>query len=67
MECAQTAGIDLPLNALVLEDACARVWIAYNDPLYLVQRHRVATCPIAEKLAKALADIIVVAVIAPNP
>lgn len=66
IECAQTAGIDLPLKALVWEDAGAQVWIAYNDPLYLAQRHGVATCPVAEKLAKALADI-VAAVIAPKP
>lgn len=35
MECAQTAGIDLPLKALVWEDAQGQVWIGYNDPAYL--------------------------------
>jgi uncharacterized protein (DUF302 family) len=65
MECAQTAGIDLPLKALVWEDASAQVWIAYNDPMYLAQRHSVVTCPVAEKLAKALAGI-ADAVIAPK-
>lgn len=35
MECAQTAGIDLPLKALAWEDATGQVWIAYNDPKYL--------------------------------
>jgi len=65
MECAQTAGIDLPLKALVWEDASAQVWLAYNDPIYLAQRHGVATCPVAEKLTKALAGI-ADAVVAPK-
>lgn len=64
MECAQTAGIDLPLKALVWQDAGGQVWIAYNDPKYLSQRHGVASCPVTEKLATALAAMIE-AVIAP--
>lgn len=54
MECAQTAGIDLPLKALVWEDASAQVWIGYNDPGYLAQRHEVAQCPVVDNLRKAL-------------
>ena len=34
-----TAGLDLPLKALVWEDADGKTWIAYNDPAYIVQRH----------------------------
>jgi len=34
-------AIDLPLKALVLEDANAGVWITYNTPEYLQQRHGV--------------------------
>ncbi|MDQ6684388.1 MAG: DUF302 domain-containing protein, partial [Pseudomonadota bacterium] len=30
MECAQSVGIDLPLKALVWEDAQGQVWLAYN-------------------------------------
>lgn len=33
------AGIDLPLKALAWEDPEARVWIAYNDPQYILRRH----------------------------
>ncbi len=55
MECAQSVGIDLPLKALVWEDASSQVWLGYNDPLYLAKRHGVAECPVAENLRKALA------------
>lgn len=34
------AGLDLPLKALAWEDADGEVWVAYNDPQYIVQRHR---------------------------
>ncbi|MGB7991454.1 MAG: DUF302 domain-containing protein [Candidatus Methylophosphatis roskildensis] len=57
MECAQTVGIDLPLKALVWEDALSQVWIGYNDPVYLAERHGVAKCPVAENLRKAMASI----------
>lgn len=57
MECAQTVGIDLPLKALVWEDAAGQVWLGYNDPAYLAQRHAVPECAVAGNLAKALADI----------
>lgn len=57
MECAQTAGIDLPLKALVWEDASAQVWLGYNDPGYLAQRHGAAECPAAANLRKALGGI----------
>ena len=54
MECAQTVGIDLPLKALVWEDASAQVWLGYNDPAFLARRHDVAACPAVEPLRKAL-------------
>ncbi|MFQ5756540.1 MAG: DUF302 domain-containing protein [Acidiferrobacterales bacterium] len=31
-------GIDLPLKALIWEDADANVWLAYNDPAYIARR-----------------------------
>jgi uncharacterized protein (DUF302 family) len=55
MECSQTVGIDLPLKALVWEDASGQVWLGYNDPVFLAKRHGVAQCAVAEKLKKALA------------
>jgi uncharacterized protein (DUF302 family) len=57
MECAQTVGIDLPLKALVWEDATGQVWLGYNDPEYLATRHTVPACPAALSTAKALAGI----------
>ncbi len=54
MECAQSAGIDLPLKALVWQDASGQVWLGYNDPEYLAQRHGVAACPVVPNLRKAL-------------
>ncbi len=34
-------AIDLPLKALVAEDAAGKVWLTYNSPEYLQQRHGV--------------------------
>ncbi len=55
MECTQTVGIDLPLKALVWEDASGQVWLGYNDPAFLAARHEVAQCPVVVKLQKAMA------------
>ena len=61
MECAQAVGIDLPLKALVWEDASSQVWLGYNDPAWLAKRHGVADCPAAVNLGKALAGIMAAA------
>lgn len=37
------AGLDLPLKMLAWEAADGNVWVAYNDPQYVVQRHRLAS------------------------
>jgi uncharacterized protein (DUF302 family) len=39
MQAAQTIGIDLPLKALVWQDASGSTWLSYNDPSWLAQRH----------------------------
>jgi uncharacterized protein (DUF302 family) len=57
MECAQSAGIDLPLKALVWQDESKQVWLGYNDPAFLAQRHGAASCPVVENLRKALAGL----------
>ena len=55
MECAQTAGIDLPLKALAWQDATGQVWLGYNDPKYLASRHGADNCgPVVENISKAL-------------
>ena len=57
MTCTQGAAIDLPLKALVWEDAQAQVWLGDNDPAWLAQRHGAASCPVVPNLQKALAGI----------
>ncbi|MDR9424915.1 MAG: DUF302 domain-containing protein [Marinobacter sp.] len=54
MQCAQSVGIDLPLKALVWEDDTGQVWLGYNDPSYLAQRHGAEECAVVPKLSKAL-------------
>ena len=39
MQAAQTIGIDLPLKALVWQDASGDTWLSYNDPSWLAKRH----------------------------
>ena len=39
MQAVQTTGIDLPLKALVWQDASGATWLAYNDPSWLAKRH----------------------------
>lgn len=41
MVAAPSLAIDLPLKALVAEDAAGKVSVTYNDPAYLQQRHNV--------------------------
>ncbi len=57
MECAQGVGIDLPMKALVWVDAQSQVWLAYNDPVWMVRRHGGGDCPAADNVRKALAAI----------
>jgi uncharacterized protein (DUF302 family) len=42
MQGAQTIGIDLPLKALVWQDAAGDTWLSYNDLAWLAQRHGIA-------------------------
>ena len=39
MQTAQTIGIDLPLKALVWQDASGETWLSWNDPAWLATRH----------------------------
>jgi uncharacterized protein (DUF302 family) len=41
MVAAPSLAIDLPLKALVAEDAAGKVSVTYNDPEYLRERHGV--------------------------
>lgn len=44
MKCAPSVGIDLPLKALIWQDADQKVWLTYNAPSYLDSRHRLDHC-----------------------
>lgn len=39
MQDKQTAGIDLPIKALVWEDEEGKVWLTYNEAAWLATRH----------------------------
>lgn len=58
MQQAQTMAIDLPLKALVYEDAEGVVRIAFNAPDFLLARHRLpAGSPVAERMTGLLAGL----------
>ena len=52
MVAAPSLAIDLPLKALVAQDEGGKVWISYNSPEYLQQRHGVP-----EDLIKNIAGV----------
>lgn len=52
MIAAPTIAIDLPLKALVWQDDHGRVWLTYNNPQYLQERHG-----IPDQLLKNIAGI----------
>lgn len=55
MHCARSVAIDLPQKALIWQDESGQVWLAYNDPMYLKQRHGIEGCDdVLEKIAGAL-------------
>ena len=39
MQAGETVGIDLPLKALVWQDATGKTWLSYNDPAWIAKRH----------------------------
>jgi uncharacterized protein (DUF302 family) len=41
MLAAPSAALDLPLKILIHEDTAGKVWISYNAPTYLQQRHAI--------------------------
>lgn len=60
MLAAPSSAIDLPLKILVWEDGQGKVWLSYNNPLYLQGRHRIPSdlvknISVAEGLAEQAA------------
>jgi uncharacterized protein (DUF302 family) len=57
MQCSQSTAIDLPQKALIWEDDQGQVWLSYNDPNYLVERHGITGCDeVIKKIEKALSN-----------
>lgn len=56
MQASQLTGIDLPLKALVWQDAAGKVWLSYNDPVWIAARHDAGAgvTPAVQGLTKAL-------------
>ena len=55
MQSVQTVGIDLPLKALVWEDASGKTWLSYNEPTWIAQRHGVHN---AQAVLNKMADLL---------
>jgi uncharacterized protein (DUF302 family) len=60
MQANQLVGIDLPLKALVYQDAAGKVWLAYDEPSWIAQRHHLGESVAAnvQLLTKALAALV---------
>ncbi len=61
MLAAPSAALDLPLKILVHEDTDHKVWITYNAPSYLQQRHGIPNellpnIAVIEALARSAAE-----------
>jgi uncharacterized protein (DUF302 family) len=62
MLCSQTAALDLPQKALAYRDENGQVWLVYNDPAYMAQRHQIKVCEKAvQKVTNALAKFSAIA------
>lgn len=58
MTSVQSAGIDLPMKALAWRDVDDQVWLAYNDPAYVAERHGIDDrADVLEKLSMALDNL----------
>ena len=58
MQAVQTIGIDLPLKALVWQDAAGDTWLSWNDPAWLAARHGISGAEaVASKLTAVLEDV----------
>jgi uncharacterized protein (DUF302 family) len=41
MQASPSVAIDLPLKVLISEDVQGKVWLSYNSPAFLQQRHSI--------------------------
>lgn len=67
MQSEQTVGIDLPQKVLVYQNASGRVFVAYNAPTYIADRHDLdGVTDVTGTIATALANLVRVATSAGN-
>ena len=59
MQASQTLGLDLPLRALVYEDAEGKAWIAYNAPDWIAARQGLdpTSFPTVAGMARLIAKV----------
>ena len=59
MQADQAIGVDLPLKALVWQDAAGDTWLSYNDPTWLAKRYELddEVQGVVSALAAALAAL----------
>ncbi len=56
MEADQRVGVDLPLKALIWEDASGQVFVTHDDPHWIARRHGL-TGPAAEAAGRLAAGL----------
>ena len=57
MQCSPTAAIDLPQKMLIWQDEAGQVWLSYNHPGYIKNRHNMDGCDgVIAKVGKALGN-----------
>lgn len=57
MQEEQRIGLDLPLKALVWQDAAGKAWVGYTDPVWLARRYGVSAGGAVEGMAGAMKAI----------
>jgi uncharacterized protein (DUF302 family) len=56
MQADQRSGIDLPLKLLIWEDFEGKVWLTYNDPVWIAERHGLGS--VIQPIAASLSDLL---------
>jgi len=53
-----TLAIDLPIRVLIWQDEQEATWAAYNDPVWLLGRHGLASAAAVEVMNEVLANVV---------
>jgi len=57
MQAQQSAGIDLPLKALIWQNKTGQTFLSYNDPAWIAARHGIDAPTVVAALANVLAGL----------